>query len=83
MHVCKLKFDTVHTFALFREDFREMSAKLIAQRALAAGIQDAEQLVAFTMGFMSSKVEKLTKPVEKVVKVIENGAEVLAKTRAM
>ena len=83
MHVCKLKFDTVHTFAFFREDFREMSAKLIAQRALAAGIQDAEQLVAFTMGFMSSKVEKLTKPVEKVVKVIENGAEVLAKTRAM
>ena len=83
MHVCILKFNAVHVYALLREDFREMSAKLIAQRALAAGIQDAEQLVAFTMGFMSSKVEKSVKPAEKVEKVIMKGAEVLAKTHAI
>ena len=71
----------VHIYPLCRKDFWDMSAKLIAQRALAAGIHDAEQLVAFTMGFMSSKVSKSAKPVKKVImdrgKVLANSPATL------
>ena len=43
-----------------------MSAKAIAQTARAAGIRDPEQLVAFTMGFMSAKA-KVTQNTAKVI----------------